>query len=158
MLLILQILLSLCALLLFYLSMQWVFKTKNIAKEHQIEYIDYVNHTEVPNYQYVSQLLLLSINHIPNAKGIVTGKIFEYLQAERPILAIGPEDGDAAFILNESHGGKMFDFDNEEALESFILEQFKKYQEDTLSVNSSNIEKYHRKELTRQLAELIRSI
>ena len=38
MLLILQILLSLCALLLFYLSMQWVFKTKNIAKEHQIEY------------------------------------------------------------------------------------------------------------------------
>ena len=54
--------------------------------------IDYVPHNKVQQYQRNSQVLLLAINKVPSAKGIITGKIFEYLQAKRPILAIGTED------------------------------------------------------------------
>ena len=66
-----------------------------------VEKINYVPHKEVQQYQRNSQVLLLAVNNVPSAKGIITGKIFEYLQAKRPILAIGPEDGDLAVILKK---------------------------------------------------------
>ena len=34
------------------------------------------------------------VNNTPNAKGIITGKVFEYIASGRPILVIGPKDGD----------------------------------------------------------------
>ena len=61
--------------------------------------IEYMPHREVMHEIQRSQVLLLLINNTPNAKGILTGKIFEYLGSGRPILSIGPEDGDAAIII-----------------------------------------------------------
>ena len=126
-----------------------------VFKEHQVEFLDYVSHEEVAQYQQSSQLLLLSINNVPNAKGIITGKIFEYLQAKRPILAIGPEDGDAAEILSTTNAGEIFDYHEEKRLEEHISQLFKQYKEGNLVINSANIEKYHRRELTKDLASLI---
>ncbi len=129
-----------------------------LFEENQIEFIDYLNHTEVHKYQRASQILLLSINNVPNAKGIVTGKIFEYLQAKRPILAIGPEDGDAADILNAAKAGKIFDFQEDKKLESYISGLYEQYKVGSLVVDSKNIQGYHRKQLTRELAEIIKKI
>ncbi len=123
-----------------------------------IECIDYVHHQDVANYQLSSQVLLLSINQVPSAKGIITGKIFEYLQAKRPILAIGPEDGDAAMILNHSKAGKIFGFKNKSALKVYILELYSQYKQGVLNDNTNNIEKYHRKNLTNKLAEVIKEV
>ena len=83
--------------------------------------IDYVPHNEVKLYQKQSQVLLLVVNNVPSAKGIVTGKIFEYLQAKRPILAIGSEDGDLAEILNDTNAGSIFNFDEKRKLKAEIL-------------------------------------
>jgi len=130
----------------------------SIFEKDQIECIDYLNHTEVHKYQRASQVLLLSINNVPNAKGIVTGKIFEYLQAKRPILAIGPEDGDAADILNATKAGKIFDFQEEKKLEAYISLLFEQYKGGNLVVDSKNIEGYHRKQLTEELARIIKKI
>jgi len=58
-------------------------------------------------------LLLLPLNNVKSQKGIVTGKLFEYLASQQPILGIGPKDGDAAAILNEQEGTLMIDFDTE---------------------------------------------
>ncbi len=127
--------------------------------EHQIKKvikIDYVPHNEVKLYQDKSQLLLLAVNNVKSAKGIITGKIFEYLQAKRPILAIGPEDGDLAELLNETNAGCIIDFNNEEKLKKNILKYYKEYKENALLVNSKNIAQYHRKELTRKLSEIIK--
>jgi len=48
-----------------------VFNPKNIVR------IPYLDHDEVRKYQASSQVLLLSINHVPSAKGIITGKMQE---------------------------------------------------------------------------------
>ena len=64
-----------------------------------LEDLGYQDHLRVARYQRSAQVLLLALNDVPFSKGIVTGKIFEYLQARRPVLAIGPTDGDLAAIL-----------------------------------------------------------
>ena len=49
-------------------------------------------------------LLLLLWNH-PGEKGVYTGKLFEYLGAGRPILAVGPDDCMAADLIRDRNGG-----------------------------------------------------
>ena len=95
---------------------------------------------------------------MPSAKGIITGKIFEYLQAKRPILAIGPEDGDAAMILKNTNAGTIVGFKNKTALKATILNLYKDYKEGVLFVKSIDIEQYHRKNITSQLAEVIKKV
>ncbi len=123
---------------------------KNITK------INYVPHSEVKIYQQKSQVLLLAINKVPSAKGIITGKIFEYLQAKRPILAIGPEDGDLAEIISKTNSGAIVDFNNKSKLKEVVVNLYQQYKQQTLMVNSTDIEQYHRKELTKELANIIK--
>jgi len=130
-------------------------------EKHQfktITKIDYVPHNEVQQYQRNSQVLLLAINKVPSAKGIITGKIFEYLQAKRPILAIGPEDGDLAEILTQTNAGTIVDFENHQQLKKVVLDLYQQYKSGDLKVNSSGIEQYHRKQLTAELAETIKQV
>ena len=65
--------------------------------------------------------MLLLIPNIEKSEGILTGKLFEYLTAKRPILAIGPEEGDLSEILKQTNAGVVVDFNNEEKLASEIL-------------------------------------
>lgn len=118
--------------------------------------ISYVPHNEVQMYQQKSQILLLAVNKVPSAKGIVTGKIFEYLVAKRPILAIGPEDGDLAEILQETQAGTIVGFENLEEAKTVLKNMYQDYLDGNLKIASKNIEQYHRKEITKQLAELIK--
>ena len=129
-----------------------VFNPKNIVR------IPYLDHKEVRKYQASSQVLLLSINQVPNAKGIITGKIFEYLQAKRPILGIGPEDGDAAAILKKTNAGNIVGFNNKIELKAAVLKLYKDFKEERLFVKSINIEQFHRKNITRQLAQVIKKV
>ncbi len=128
------------------------YQFKNVTK------INYVPHTEVQQYQQKSQVLLLAINKVPSAKGIITGKIFEYLQAKRPILAIGPEDGDLAEILKETNAGSVIDFNDVEKIKSTIMSLYSEYKTNSLKVVSKNVEQYHRKSLTEQLSKVIKDI
>jgi hypothetical protein len=120
--------------------------------------LDYVPHQEAKKYQKQSQVLLLVVNNTPNAKEIVTGKVFEYLQAKRPIIAIGPEDGDLADVLQETNSGKTFDYNNKKDLKEEIKTLYKNYKLGSLTVSSSNIEKYHRKQLTKDLSDIIKEL
>ena len=76
-------------------------------------FVGYVNHNKAIEYQKKAQVLLLLIPNIEKSKGILTGKLFEYLTAKRPILAIGPEEGDLSEILKETNSGIIVDFDDE---------------------------------------------
>ncbi|WP_196890153.1 glycosyltransferase [Aureivirga sp. CE67] len=130
---------------------------KKYDLENNVEIIDYLPHDEVIAYQRKSQVLLLSVNNVPSAKAIITGKIFEYLMAKRPIIGIAPKDGDLAEILKETNSGVVADFQDKEKLKQIISEYYTTYQKGNLSVQSKNIEKYHRRELTKKMVEIINS-
>jgi glycosyltransferase involved in cell wall biosynthesis len=117
--------------------------------------IEYMPHREVMNEIQKSQVLLLLINDTPNAKGILTGKIFEYLGSGRPILNIGPEDGDAAVILRDTEAGQTADYLNEKAMQLILTEYFIKFSEQRLVSNTKNQLKYSRKVLTKQIAGIL---
>lgn len=123
-----------------------------VAGIHQIERIAYLPHKEVIQFQESAQVLLLAVNRVKNAKGILTGKIFEYMNAHRPILAIGPPDGDLAEILRKTNTGSIVDFDDVQGMKKQLLQFYDQYRSGQLVVNSNGIEKYHRRELTRELA------
>ena len=92
----------------------------------------------------------------PRAKGLLTGKLFEYLASGRPILCIGPEDGDAAQLLKETQAGVTVGFDNKEKMKEVIKDLYQKYLEDGLPSNESKeIEKYSRRALAGAYGKLL---
>ena len=123
--------------------------------QEQLLKIDYLSHSEAIAKQNSSQVLMLLINQSGNAKGILTGKFFEYLAAKRPILAVGPTDGDAAVVLNETGAGVMVDFADEQAAKPAILNYYNQYKKGTLSVQSESVERFSRRSLTGELTGLL---
>ena len=117
--------------------------------------IDYMPHSEVVSCQRQSQVLLLIINNTPNAKMILTGKFFEYLAAQRPVLCLGPADGDAAFILNETRAGLLAGFGDVELMKQHLLRLYRDFKIGALNIESREIEKYSRRELTRRLSGIL---
>lgn len=117
--------------------------------------IAYLPHHEAIKYQQRSQLLLLLINRVASAKGILTGKLFEYMAAKRPILAIAPTLSDVAQVITETKAGKVIDFDDKEQMKKIVRSYFVHYKNKTLDIQTENIEKYSRKELTKKLAKML---
>ena len=122
------------------------------------EFVGYLPHGEVHHFQRKAQVLLLAVNNVPSAKGIVTGKVFEYMAAHRPILAIGPEDGDLARLLRESKSGSIFGFSEEEDLKAHIIKLFDRYQEGKLLGSTVDVAQYSRKNLTEKMAITLNQI
>ncbi|GGG88906.1 glycosyl transferase family 1 [Polaribacter pacificus] len=122
-----------------------------------VERLGYLKHAEIKSYQEQSQVLLLAVNQVASAKGIVTGKIFEYLQAKRPILAIGPTDGDLATILQETSSGEIVDFNDAVKLKEVVLDLYRNFKEGNTVFTVQNIEQFHRKNLTEELSKIIKN-
>ncbi len=135
------------------------YKVKETVKKFNLEkYVTFQQHIpyqEAINMIQQAHVLLLFINNSKNAKGILTNKFFEYLSAKRPILAIGPLNGDAAKLLSETRAGKMFDFQDHNALKQYLRHLFDLYSQNKLQLSGKNIEKYHRKNLTGELVRLL---
>ena len=69
----------------------------------KVERIGPVDHAQAMREMQRARVLLLLLNDTANAKGILTSKLFEYLAVGRPILAVGPKDGDVARVLKAPH-------------------------------------------------------
>jgi glycosyltransferase involved in cell wall biosynthesis len=72
----------------------------------RLELVDYLPRIEALRSQRDSEVLLLLV---PDAdgrgRGVLSGKVFEYLAAGRPILAVVPPDGAAAELVRETGAG-----------------------------------------------------
>lgn len=135
-----------------------IFVKEEIEKYGLAKYvnkIDYLPHSEVILEQQRSRVLLLLVNNTKNAKGILTGKFFEYMAANTPVLTIGPVNGDLAAIINETKCGLISDFNDEASLEKNILKMFSG---EEISHTTTSIEKYSRRNLTGQLSELLKNL
>ena len=123
-----------------------------------VTYSPYIPHDQVSAVHRSSTLLLLLLmpDSEPRAKGLLTGKLFEYLASGRPILCIGPEDGDAARILKETQAGVTVRFEDRERMKETIKGLYQKYLEEGLPSNENKkVEKYSRKALAGEYGRLL---
>lgn len=123
-----------------------------------LEKIPYVSHQEALTYQQKAQILLLIEIDSPETRAIIPGKLFEYLNARRPIIAVGPKGWDVEQILNEIGGGSYFSYEAKASLKNEILSAFEKFQRQELVSRATGIEKFSRHNLAKRLAHLIKSI
>jgi len=78
------------------------------TEKSDTEFINTVDHITALRYLTESTILLLIIPDHHSNKSIITGKLFEYIAAEKPVICLGPVDGDAAGYLNETGHGFTF--------------------------------------------------
>jgi glycosyltransferase involved in cell wall biosynthesis len=99
-------------------------KTRKLIKsqipEKHLEFLPYVTHSEAIKFMTDSSLLILIIPLHESNKSIITGKLFEYLASGKPILCIGPVDGDAADIIKNCNAGKTFAYYNTDEISDFV--------------------------------------
>lgn len=123
-----------------------------------VAYSPYMPHDQVSAVHRSSTLLLLLLmpDSEPRAKGLLTGKLFEYMASGRPILCIGPEDGDAARILRETGAGQTISFEDKEKIKEALKNLYQRYLENTLEGNTNpEVENYSRQVMTQQYAALL---
>jgi glycosyltransferase involved in cell wall biosynthesis len=75
---------------------------------NRVEVVSHRSRAEVLALQRDSDALLLLIpENDGRGRGVLSGKVFEYLAAERPILAVVPPDGEAAALIRGTGAGTV---------------------------------------------------
>jgi len=128
---------------------------KNFRLEDAVKLIWYISHTECLELMLNSHALLLLITAKGlQAEGILTGKLFEYLACQRPILAIAPEKGAAANIIKSLKAGTVVAPDSVQLIKQKIFEFYEKWKQGKLTKMTSDLTKYNRRFLTQRLAQI----
>ena len=92
---------------------------KNFDLLANSSFLGYVSHSEALKLQRQSQVLLLVEINSDETRAIIPGKLFEYLAAERPIIALGPKGSDIEEIVEETKAGKFFNYSDKEKLAEY---------------------------------------
>ena len=128
----------------------------------RLELIPYAPRAEALRLQRDSDALLLLIPEAGGrGKGVLSGKVFEYLAAERPILAAVPPDGAAAGLIREAGAGVVAPPDDVDALREALVGLHSAFAKGGLPAVQLHPDLRHR--LSRQaraeeLAELLRTL
>ena len=120
-----------------------------------LDIIETVSHFDAVNCQRKSQVLLLLEANTKAATYIIPGKLFEYVNAQRPIIAIGPQLSDIQSILKETNTGNYFKYSEREALKSHITKLFMAFKNNSLFVDPKGIDRYSRRNCTKRLSEIL---
>ena len=117
--------------------------------------LGYVSHVEAIAHQRKSQVLILIEINSADTKSIIPGKLFEYMVSNRPIIAIGPRDSDFSEIITNTNTGVFFDYSEKLKLKRVILDFYNQFLEGKLQSNGVGLQNYSRRNLTRNLVELL---
>ena len=130
-------------------------KLEASSLKNSVKNLGYVSHSEANAEMQNSDLLLITNFPDDQSKGIIPGKIFEYLATGNQILSFGPKDSDVKKILEETDAGEHFTYENRDELKRYILQKFSDWKNGSSEAKTQNIAQFTRKNLTQQLSEIL---
>ncbi|MCX6332931.1 MAG: glycosyltransferase family 4 protein [Bacteroidia bacterium] len=117
----------------------------------RLTFIPYSDHKTVVRQMLSSSMQFLVLAKDPGNKSFLPGKLFEYIASGKPVLCLGPADGDSAVILEKGGFGKCFEYDDAKGIADYIISSVQK--------NSSEIKtppaEFSRKNLSMKIARLL---
>lgn len=124
---------------------------QSVSGKSNCEFIAYVDHSAAVKFMLNTSVLLLIIPDHQSNKSIITGKIFEYIASGKPIICLGPSDGDAAEIIRTGGYGRTFDYSDSKGIYEYLMQIIS-----GTSVTEKNSHRaYSRRELTRRIIPLL---
>jgi glycosyltransferase involved in cell wall biosynthesis len=128
----------------------------------RVEFPGYVSRRRSLELQRDSEALLLLIPESGGrGRGVLTGKIFEYLAAERPILAVVPTDGAAAQLVRDTGAGAVVAPDDVDAIRAALVDLHRRWKDGSLDgtpLSPDWRDRLSRASRVEELADLLRSI
>lgn len=115
-------------------------------------------HRQAIQEQLNASVLLLLVGRDRRTEGVYTGKIFEYLAAGRPILALAPPGGVAASLIREARAGVVVGGGDPDELGRAILAFYREYEARgsvAWAGDPTVVGRYARPRLAGQLASLL---
>lgn len=82
-----------------------------------VQLVGYMDHDECLQNMIASDAMLLIEGGGPGSEAFYTGKIFEYIQTNNPILAVVPEKGAAAMLIKDTRTGLVCHWSDIKAIE-----------------------------------------
>lgn len=113
----------------------------------------YMKHKACLTELLKSDALLLIEPSGPGAEAFYTGKVFEYMNTGRPILAAIPYNGAAAQLISDTNTGLVADYNDINGTSEKLVLLYRCWRNNSkpFEPNISEIRKYERKELTKSL-------
>lgn len=138
------------------LDWDWQALLKEYGIEKHVNILGYVPHRESVAYLLRGMVLLLTTGGQTGSPILSTGKIYEYLAAGKPILAIVPRSGAAADLLKEHKAGIIVDPQDKEGIKQALLALWGQFKADKLSQRRppTGLTKFERKYQTERLAQI----
>jgi glycosyltransferase involved in cell wall biosynthesis len=128
----------------------------------RLELVSYLPRAESLRLQRDSEALLLLV---PDAggrgKGVLSGKVFEYLAAGRPILAVVPTDGAAAELIRDTGSGVVVAPDDVDGIRTALVELHSRFASGGLpavELAKRDEERLSRRARVEEMAALLRAI
>jgi glycosyltransferase involved in cell wall biosynthesis len=134
---------------------------ESLGLADRVEVIPFVPRRQSLELQRDSEALLLILPEAGGrGTGVIPGKVFEYVAAERPILAAVPPGGAAAKLIDEIGAGIVAPVDDVDALRAALVELHARWKRGELSVELAPDvrERLSRRARVAELAELVQEL
>jgi len=123
-----------------------------------VEATGYVPHGEAVREMEAADVLLLVLGDLPHLRGVLTGKLPEYLGARRPVLALVPE-GAARDALERTGAAQIVAPDDPEGVAQAVLRLHRAWKDGSLpEPDPAVVGEFDRMQLVKRLSELLREV
>ena len=136
---------------------------QEVAKEFGLagitSFTGFVSHNESLAHQVNSSMLLLILHGDKTNSGHVPGKLYEYLGARRPVLAIMPAEFEAARIIRETGAGVTVGAEDATGIDRCLIDSYLEYKSaSACSTNERDLSQYERRYGAKQLANILSGV
>lgn len=140
------------------LDPRWLDRIRTLGIESLVQVRGFVPHKDILMEQHAADALVLVVDTGPGSEIIVTQKVFEYLAAGKPILALaGP--GACRDLLETTGGAALASPDDPAAAAAALERLFDAWlRGESLAADPPRIVPFHRREQTRRLAQILNEI